>query len=312
MNVKGSLRWFLVFGAVLLASFITLASTPNAFGCETGLSSLVQCAPQLQITSTVDTVVPTLTATATFTATETVVPTLTVTATLTVTETPSFGATFFVTPTLTITPTNTPKPTATAIPTPRGDSPETARVPMWVKPEYCIEAMCPGQLNAPLLNSPGNWEWIPANSTVWYKMDDGKGLQMQVWVFANGQTGLTLDIFAPNQQDLWNAKPIGTATQNKNYPGDDLFYSGRSAASGIWYGRLTNHNPYPVYYTIRYTRTTPTLANVCVSCHASIGYDWDGCVNGSDPNFCGKLMNLLDMNPQCYNHDINNDLQGCK
>ncbi len=194
----------------------------------------------------------------------------------------------------------------TVVPTPRGDTPQTARAPMWVKPEYCIEAMCPGAVNQPLLNSPGNWDWVPGNSTIWYWMDDGHSLQVQVWVFANGQNGLALDMFAPEQKDLYNSRPVGRGALNKNYPGSDLFYSGRSSAYGIWYARLTNNNAYPVNYSIRYTRTTPSLGNSCDNCHKAIGYEW----NCTDPAFCSKLYDYLQTNPQCYSHDIDSDLAG--
>jgi len=166
--------------------------------------------------------------------------------------------------------------------------------------------MCPGVGNAPLLNSPGGWEWIPANSSVWYKMSDAHSLQVQIWVFANGQGGLLLDVYAPDQKDLYG-KPVGRGSLNKNYPGADLFYSGRSAAYGIWYARLTNTNPFPVLYSIRYTQTTPTLGNVCDNCHKAIGYNWDAC---PDPAFCQKLHDYYDTNPQCYDHSVDSDLAG--
>ncbi len=203
------------------------------------------------------------------------------------------------------TPTRKP-PTPTVVPTPKGDTPQTARAPMWVKPDYCIEAMCPGAVNQPLLNSPGNWDWISGNSSLWYWMDDGHSLQVQIWVFANGQNGLALDVYAPEQKELYTSRPIGRGALNKNYPGSDLFYSGRSAAYGIWYARLSNYNNYAVNYSIRYTRTTPSLGNVCDNCHKAIGYEW----NCTDPAFCQKLYDYLQTDPQCYSHNIDQDLAG--
>ncbi len=292
---KGMLQWYILFAAILLVPLFMLATAPYAFGCDLSYaSSTVQCVPLAQdadAASPTDTSTPT--ATVTDTSTATVTPTATVTDTLIATDTP------------TITPTATPRPTWTPFPTPVGDNPNTARNPLWVKPEYCIEAMCPGAVNAPVLNSPGHWDWIVANSSVWYKMDDGHSLQLEIWVFANGQSGLSLDVYAPEQTDLYG-KPVGRGALNKNYPGADLFYSGRSSAYGIWYARLTNNNSVPTSYSFRFTRTTPT-GDACSSCHKTIGYDWNAC---SDPAFCQQLHDYANTNPTCYNHDINADLAG--
>jgi hypothetical protein len=287
MKTNRMLRWSILLGSVVLAPVLMLATTPYAFGCDAGYNaSAVQCVPIAQVAST-----------------DTETPTPTATATLTATATPT------VTDTLTVTPTATPSPTWTATPTPRGDDPTTARIPMWVRPEYCIEAMCPGAVNAPMLNSPGGWDWIAPNSSVWYKMDDGRSLQVQIWVFANGQSGLSLDVFAPEQKDLYG-KPIGRGSLNKNYPGADLFYSGRSAAYGIWFARFTNNNPVPISYSLRYTRTTPSLNNVCDSCHVAYPYDWGSCNNGPGSNMCEKLYDYYQTNPQCYSHNVDADMAG--
>ncbi len=191
-------------------------------------------------------------------------------------------------------------------PTPNGLSPETARTPMWVKPEYCIEAMCPGASSAPPLNAPGGWDTIPANSSLWYSMADGHGLQVQVWILANGQQGLSLDMYAPDQQDLYG-KPVGRGSFNRNFPGTDLHYSGRTWASGVWHARLTNNTSAPISFSARYTLTTPTLGNSCDNCHKLIGYNWSGC---ADQGFCDKLHSYYDTNPTCYDHNIDADLAG--
>ncbi len=211
---------------------------------------------------------------------------------------------------------NHPTPTVAALkvasvdppaqPTPTGNSPETARTPMWVKPQYCIEAMCPGAVNAPPLNAPGNWTWIAPNSSTWYKMDDGRSLQVDVWLFANGQSGLSFDVYAPEQKDLWGSKPIGRGAFDKSQAnvGVDLFYTGRSVAYGVWYVRVNNGNSFPVSYSLRFTRTTPTgLRNVCEGCHSG-NMDWGSC-QGS---MCADLHSLYDTNPQCYNHDASAQL----
>jgi hypothetical protein len=274
-------QWFVLFGAILLAPLFMLATTPYAFGCDTvSATSMAQCAAQIQAPST-----------------NTPTPTTTVTDTTTITLT------------ATITPTATPRPTWTPAPTPVGDSPDTARDPIYIRPDNCIDAMCPEQKGAPALTAAESWTWIGANSSTWYKMDDGHSFQLKVWVFANRQQGLSMDVFAPEQRNhLWDAKPIGRGSFDKSQAnaGVDLFYSGRSSAYGVWYVRLNNVNAYPVSYSIRFTRTIPQLGNVCDSCHALIGTDWGSCQG----DMCANLHALYDTNPQCYNHDVNTDLAG--
>jgi hypothetical protein len=281
---KGMLRWSVLLGAILLAPVLMLATSSYAFGCDVGYNgSTIQCVPLAQVSST-DT--PTPTATATDTST--------------------------VTATLTITPTATPQPTWTPSPTPVGDSPDTARDPIYVRPENCIDSMCPEQRGAPSLTAAQSWTWIGANSSTWYKMDDGRGFQIEVWLFANGQQGLSMDVYAPEQRNnLWDAKPIGRGSFNKSMAniGVDLFYSGRSQAYGVWYMKVSNSNASPVSYSFRFTRTIPQAKNVCDSCHNIIGTDWGSCQG----NMCADLHALYDTNPQCYNHDASGDLAGgCK
>ena len=191
---------------------------------------------------------------------------------------------------------------------PSGDSPATALVPMFVKPQYCIEAMCPGAVNAPPLNAPGKWVFIKPASSMWYKINDGHGLQVEFWLFDNGQQGLSFDVYAPDQRDL-SGKPIGRGSFNKSQAnvGADLFYSGRSQAYGIWYVRVNNNTNVPISYSMKYTLTTPTLSNSCDDCHKLIGYDWSAC-NGT--NFCQDLHQLYDTSPSCYSHDVVADLTG--
>jgi hypothetical protein len=272
-------QWYVLFAAIMLAPLFMLATTPYAFGCDTGsASSMVQCEAQAQSTDT-----PTATATITDTAT--------------------------ITLTATITPTATPRPTVTPSPTPNGNSPETARDPIYVRPDNCIDAMCPEQKGAPPLNAPESWTWIGAASSTWYKVDDGHSFQIEVWLFANAQQGLTFEVYAPEQKDhLWDAKPIGRGSFNKSQAniGADLFYSGRSSDYGIWYVKVDNNNAFPISYSFRFTRTIPQLGNVCDSCHALIGTDWGSC-QGS---MCQSLHDYYNTNPQCYNHDVNADFAG--
>jgi hypothetical protein len=281
MHTKGMFRGSVLLGVILLVPVLMLATSSYAFGCDVGYNgSTIQCVPLAQVSST-DTDTPTPTETAT--------------------DTPT------VTATLTITPTATLEPTWTPSPTPKGDSPATARDPLYIRPKNCINAICPDQVGAPSLTSPEYWTWIDANSTIWYKMDDGHSLQLEVWLFANGQKGLSFDVYAPEQKDF-SQKPIGSGSFNKSMAniGVDLFYSGRSIAYGIWYLRINNSNSFPVSYSLRFTRTLPTiLKNVCEACHIG-NMDWGSC-RGS---MCADLHQLYGSNPQCYNHDASGDLNG--
>lgn len=194
-----------------------------------------------------------------------------------------------------------------ARPTPTGNSPETARVPLYVRPDNCIDAMCPEQVQAAALTSPANWTWIDANSSTWYQINDGHGFQLKVWLFANGQNGLSFDVYAPDQKDLYG-KPIGRGSFNKSQAniGADLFYTGRSQATGVWHLRVNNGNSFPVSYSIRFTRTIPQLGNVCDSCHKLIGTDWASCQG----DMCQSLHDYYDTNPQCYSHNVDVDMAG--
>src|SRR5574341_831405 len=190
-----------------------------------------------------------------------------------------------------------------AKPIPKGDRPETAREPMYVRPEYCIEEMCPGAMFAPALTSQGAWTWIDPNSTTWYKLDDGHSLQIKLWLFANGQSGLGFDVYAPDQKDLYG-KPIGRGSKDRFQP-SDLFYSGRTQAGGIWYVKVINNNPHQVWYSLRFTRTIPYMANTCDSCHKPMGsLMFDQCTNGAGSTWCQDLEWLYNQNPTTFDHSI--------
>lgn len=304
MKNGGTLRWYLFLGALLFTSLIVFTTTPNAFGSGIGNDTLGQRV-LAQITSTPDlssSATPTATITLTTTLAETLLQTSTVTSTLVAAQ--------LVTPTL----TPTPRPTLRPRPTPRGDSPETARDPFYVRPQNCINAMCPEQLGAPSLTSSTDWTWIDPNTSIWYKMDDGHGFQLQIWLFANGQSGLSFDVYAPDQQDLYG-KPIGRGSFNKSQAniGADLFYSGRTQAHGVWHLKVNNSNSIPVAFSLKFTRTLPTMSNVCDVCHKLIGTDWDSCTNGANSEHCQLLQDYYDTNPTCFDHDVYNDLAGgCK
>lgn len=274
------LRLYAALGVILLVSFLVLAMAPNVLGYEMNISNNSTSRDQVQSTTT-----PTVSPTVMDDNMTPVTPTLTMT------------------PTLTVTPTDTLKPTATPVPTPRGDSPGTARTAMYVRPPNCIEMMCPGSLNAPTWDAPGNWTWIEPNSSTWYKLYGGT-LQVLVWLFANGQSGITFDVYAPDQKDLYG-KPVGRGSFNPSQRPADLFYSGRTQAGGIWYVRVNNHNPFPVSYSLRYTTSIPAIKNVCDACHIPLGdLMFDRCVSGSNSTFCDDLWWLYQQNPEYYDHSI--------
>lgn len=272
MQSRNAFRWYGLGAMFLLIASITLAITPNALGFEINLANHHTQFDQIQSTET---------------------PTVTTTV----------EAATTVTTTLVVTPTATRVPTFTPVPTPRGDTPETARVPMYVKPPYCIEMMCPGSLNAPPWDAPGQWTWIEPHSVTWYKIHGGT-LQVLVWLFANGQNGISFDVYAPDQKDLYG-KPVGRGSFNPSQRPADLFYSGRTQAGGVWYIKVTNSNPFPVSYSLRFTISIPSVGNVCDSCHRPLGdLMFDRCVNGPNSTFCQDLEWLYEQNPDTYDHTI--------
>ena len=298
MKNGGTLRWYLFLGALLFTSVMVFVTTSDALGSGIGNDNLgrIVLAQGTSTTNVSSTATPTATVTLTTTLASTLLQAGTVTPTLT--------------PAQLVTPTLTPRSTATARPTPRGDTPETARDPFYVRPQNCIDAMCPEQIGAPSLTSSTDWTWIDGNSSIWYKMDDGHGFQLKIWLFANGQQGLGFDVFAPEQKDLYGGKPIGRGSFNKSEAniGTDLFYSGRTQAHGVWHLRVYNTTPNPIPFALKFTRTIPSLNNVCDDCHKLIGTDWGSCTDGANSNFCQSLHDYYDTNPDCYNHDIDH---GC-
>jgi hypothetical protein len=147
----------------------------------------------------------------------------------------------------------------------------------------------PGAANPDVAGEPtGNWEWIAPYATVWYKVSDTR-MALDVWVDANRQGGLALAVFAPEQTEWWNSTPVGRGSFNASQPEHDLFWTGHTRAYGSWNIRLTNHNDFPVSYSLNYFRKAISQANYCASCH---GYDideWDRCENRGNDNFCGNL-----------------------
>lgn len=277
MNAKGTVRWIFLFalGLVVLTAFV-FPGDP--------IDRSERLTWQLGETPS-----PTLTVSLNPTTAPTLVITSSATLTMTTTVSP------------TLTATSAPMPTIQPA-KPRGDTPETALTPTFVRPYDCIEMMCPGTRGAPELNQAGGWQFIEAKTTVWYKMSDWGSLQLSVWLYANGQGGMSFDMYAPDQRDLYG-KPVGRGSLNPSQHPADLFWTGRTMASGIWYARVTNHNAFPVMYSIRNTVSIPAIANRCDACHTPLrDMMWDRCV--SDNNWCSDLFNFYQTNPSQFDHSI--------
>lgn len=210
-----------------------------------------------QITATVQpTSLPT--PTATLTATSTITATSPVTATDTLTSTGNVSSTVILTTTSTAIPTGVAHPTAVALPP--GKNPETAIEPT------------------------GQWLFIPGGATHWYKIVDNR-LKLEIGVSANGQEGLSLAVFAPEQTDLYG-KPIGRGAYSKFFPAYDLFWSGRTIAYGTWFATVTNSKQFPISYSISYERKSTRPADECAKCHGYIIH-FEDCQSADA--FCGGL-----------------------
>jgi hypothetical protein len=131
----------------------------------------------------------------------------------------------------------------------------------------------------------GEWQYLASNTSVWYKIADG-GLQLTIWVDANGMGGLALAIYAPGQQDLYGT-PIGRGSFNRFEP-HDLFWTGRTRAYGTWYAVVTNHNSSAVPFSLNYARSKHSVADRCSSCHGQ-DIEWERCVSAPGSSFCEDL-----------------------
>jgi hypothetical protein len=147
-------------------------------------------------------------------------------------------------------------------PTPSGTSPESAREPN------------------------GSWGYIEGNSKIWFWVTDSR-MKLEIWLDAHRQKGISMLIYAPDQKDLWIAKPVGRGTANSLQPEHDLFWAGKTAAFGKWYVLVQNDNSFPVNFSINFDRVATRVADRCAVCH---GYDitFDGCDDGGS-DWCEGL-----------------------
>jgi len=154
----------------------------------------------------------------------------------------------------------------------------------------------PTHVIAPPANNPdnalgptGGWVYINPGASQWYKLYDA-GVQLVVWVDANGQQGLSLALYAPDQKDLYG-KPIGRGAYNKFQPSHDLYWQGYTPASGagaIWYAVVTNGANAPMSYNLGYKRDYSSVRARCSVCH---GFEipWDECVDNGN-TWCEDLQ----------------------
>lgn len=176
----------------------------------------------------------------------------------------------------------TAKPQAATISTnPKLKKPAVAPTAAPAKPAAPVTGSPdPNQAPAPT----GDWIWIQAKAAVWFKANDG-GRRLSVYINSNGQRGLSLDIFAPDQHDVWDTKPVGRGQEGKGF---DLFWSGRTRLHGDWLVRVTNNNDFAVNYSLGTTLIADRAGDLCRACHGLIDDEWDRCEHKG--TFCQDLQ----------------------
>lgn len=142
----------------------------------------------------------------------------------------------------------------------------------------------PGSLdpyNAPAPS--GTQAYINPRSSVWYSAND-RGRRLSIWMNANHQGGLEVAIYAPDQADVWNTRPIGVAAPGQGF---DFFWTGRSRMKGTYRIRVTNLNDFSVPYTLGAQAVSDKNGDLCKDCHGNIEDEWDRCEH--DGSFCEDL-----------------------
>lgn len=135
--------------------------------------------------------------------------------------------------------------------------------------------------NAP---APSGTEmYIQPQTSVWYSVDD-RGRRLSIWMNANHQSGLVVAIYAPDQTDVWNARPTGIAAPGQGF---DFFWTGRSRSKGTYRIRVTNTNDFSVPYTLGTQSISDKNGDLCRDCHGNIEDEWDRCEH--DGSFCEDL-----------------------
>ncbi len=95
------------------------------------------------------------------------------------------------------------------------------------------------------------WLRLDANSSIWYKIDNGDNFYLDLWLDAYGKSGVTLSVFSPEQANglSVDTMPKGRGAPSKSDLSHDIFWSG-AQARGTWYALVKNYNPFPVDYKL--------------------------------------------------------------
>jgi hypothetical protein len=142
----------------------------------------------------------------------------------------------------------------------------------------------PGSLDPYNAPAPSATEvYIKPLSSVWYSADD-RGRRLSIWMNANHQSGLEVAIYAPDQTDVWNTRPIGVGAPGQGF---DFFWTGRSRMKGTYRIRITNTNDFSVPYTLGAQAVSDKNGDLCKDCHGNIEDEWDRCEH--DGSFCEDL-----------------------
>ncbi|MBI5035542.1 MAG: hypothetical protein HZB51_33880 [Chloroflexi bacterium] len=131
-------------------------------------------------------------------------------------------------------PPPTPAPKVVVAPTavqPKGDSPASAKTVT-----DAFQVIEPGGVH-------------------WYKIDNGRNFYLDVYIDANGASGITLALYSPEQTNALavDLPPKGRGGPVKNQP-HDLLWKG-SYATGVWHALVRNYNSAPVQYKIGIAQT---------------------------------------------------------
>lgn len=142
----------------------------------------------------------------------------------------------------------------------------------------------PGSLDPYNAPAPSGTEvYIQPQTSVWYSADD-RGRRLSIWMNANHQSGLEVAVYAPDQTDVWNVRPIGVGAPGQGF---DSFWTGRSRMKGIYRIRVTNSNDFAVPYTLGAQAVSDRNGDLCKDCHGNIEDEWDRCEHSG--SFCEDL-----------------------
>lgn len=103
------------------------------------------------------------------------------------------------------------------------------------------------------------WQTLAGGARRWYKIDNGDNFSLDVWLDANGRSGVTFAAYAPEQLNQLatnlDIPPKGRGAPLKQDPSHDLMWSG-AQARGVWSFLVTNSNPFQVDYRLGSRQST--------------------------------------------------------